>query len=404
MADERLLVSPYIAADSSDQSGSTVVHTLTGARFQLTNEALQILRAFDVPRSAAEVAAQLGIDRPDDAAWHDAVASLQANRLLIVNGTQESEEVTATRQALALQLQPPPFAFCGAPIAALDAIPSGSIAIAGIPLDSGTSGHAGARLAPDRIREISRRFVSYETDIVTGTFKGVYDSSEDCLLLRGKQLVDVGNVSIHLHEPVEETFRRCRDVARSIFRRGAIGLFLGGDHSISYPLIAAARETYEDLLVIHFDAHTDRATWLADTAHHHGNVMTRVLEELDVRIAQFGVRGFAGTPAVHDRCRTTTARRIATHLPEVLHELPSDRDCYISLDVDVLDPTFAPATGTPVPFGMHPDTVLELLSAIARRNRIRGIDVVEYSPPYDRDDCTGSLIFHLLMPLLHAVT
>jgi agmatinase len=80
--------------------------------------------------------------------------------------------------------------------------------------------------------------------------------------------------------------------------------------------------------------------------------------------------------------------------------LPKGKKCYISIDVDALDPSYAPDTGTPVPMGMHPRQMLSVLKQVAEHNYVIGIDLVELCPDQDRGDITSSLMFHMLMSLL----
>jgi agmatinase len=146
--------------------------------------------------------------------------------------------------------------------------------------------------------------------------------------------------------------------------------------------------------------------WEVGSEHHHGNVMRRVLHENpSTHLLQFGVRGFAGAPLSEERCQTITQTNIEEELEHVLAtRIPKGKKCYISFDVDVLDPSFAPGTGTPVPLGMTPQVLLKLLRAVIEHNQIVGMDVVELSPVLDRDDMTTSLVFHVLMKVLHWVT
>ena len=183
-------------------------------------------------------------------------------------------------------------------------------------------------------------------------------------------------------------------------------IFLGGDHSISAPIIQACKEVYEDLVVIHFDAHTDLAPWNYLENHHHGNVMSRVLQENPgIEIYQFGIRGFAGASLNKSQCHQVGQREInAYQLHRVSQLVPKGQICYISLDVDVLDPSFAPGTGTPVPMGMSPPVLLSLLESIAVRNNIVGIDIVELCPALDRNDMTSNLVLHILMCFLGKVS
>jgi agmatinase len=201
-------------------------------------------------------------------------------------------------------------------------------------------------------------------------------------------------------------YERCYRGALLSHQSGTTPVFIGGDHSISAPLIRACTEVHGEVVIIHLDAHTDMGEWEVGSEHHHGNVMRRVLHENPAtQLLQFGVRGFAGAPLGEERCQTITQATIEEEFAHVLAtRLPKGKKCYISFDVDVLDPSFAPGTGTPVPLGMTPQVLLKLLRSVIEHNQIVGMDVVELSPALDRDDMTTSLVFHILMKVLHWVT
>ncbi|HET8575407.1 MAG TPA: arginase family protein [Candidatus Paceibacterota bacterium] len=129
--------------------------------------------------------------------------------------------------------------------------------------------------------------------------------------------------------------------------------------------------------------------------------MTRVLKEnSNIRILQIGIRGFSGCLSENGLVEVITQGMLHQNFEDVLKsKIPSGSKCYISLDVDVLDPVFAPGTGTPVPMGMHPRQLLQILEMVAKNNKIIGIDLVEVCPDQDRDT-TADLVFHILMCLL----
>jgi len=292
--------------------------------------------------------------------------------------------------------------FAHSPNMSVTEVESGTIVIAGIGCDHATTGQPGARHGPDRLREISTRFIAYDRDIFTLNNRGWYNAEIGKVILKGVPFVDIGNVAHHLPEDPHEFYDRCYKAALAIYTKKAFPVFIGGDHSISAPLIRACGEVHDKLTLIHFDAHTDLGEWDSSMTHHHGNVMSRVLHENpDLEIHQFGIRGFAGIPSSSSRCHVSRQREIDIDLNKVLStRIPRGRKCYISIDVDVLDPSIAPGTGTPVPMGMMPSTLLCLLEAVARQNQVVGIDIVELSPCLDRNDITTSLVFHVLMCIL----
>lgn len=402
---QTFVLSKHLSLESmdADTDDRVIVNTLTGQRLRMTDESMKILDAFQAPRTVAGAARCLGVSGRGSRQLHDALSPLIEASFLVNASDVVVDEQRALRSIINSDcFVRPTITFAHCPAARVTEIEDETVVIAGIGSDQATTGHPGTRYGPERLREVSARFITYERDIFTLANRGWYSADFGRTIFAGIPFVDVGNVVNHLSENPHGFYERCFEAALSIHRRQAFSVFIGGDHSISAPLVRACREVHEDLILIHFDAHTDLAEWDPSTNHHHGNVMTRVLHENPgLEIHQFGIRGFAGVPSRDDRCHVVRQREIDADLDGVIaRQIPHGRTCYISFDVDVLDPSVAPGTGTPVPMGMMPDTAFRLLEAIARDNHIVGIDIVELCPSLDCDDMTSSLVFHLLMYIL----
>lgn len=404
--DDVLTVSTHLSLESLDVNTDdrVIVNTLTGQRLRMTQESMKLLEVFRTPCTLSDVAKSLSISGHDEVEILRSIVSPLIDACFLV---RESDAVRNEQQSLRTIIDTdcfvrPRITFAHCPSMRVAEVEEGTIVIAGIGIDQATTGHPGTRFGAERLREVSTRFITYDRDIFTLANRGWYLADVGKTILEGVRLADVGNVVHQLSEDAQGLYQRCYRATLSIHQRKALPVFIGGDHSISAPLILACREVYEDITLIHIDAHTDLGEWDASVTHHHGNVMSRVLHEnpkLEVR--QFGIRGFAGTPHSGGRCQTASQIQIDSDLDEVIvRYIPQGRKCYVSLDVDVLDPSVAPGTGTPVPMGMMPRTLLRLLRAVATQNRIVGIDVVELCPSLDRDDMTTSLVFHMLMHLL----
>ena len=403
---EILTLSRHLSLESLDTSTGirVIINTLTGQRLQMTCESMKILDAFQVPRTLTGAARYLGVSGRGSHLQFQSLVSPLMDALFLINASG----VTAHEQRhLRIIINSDSFVrpktlFAHCPSMNIMKVERGTIVIAGIGSDRATTGHPGARHGPERLREVSTRFITYNRDIFTLTNRGWYSTDMGKIILEGIPFADVGNVINHLSEDPHEFYERCYRSALAIHDRKAFPVFIGGDHSISAPLIRACKKVYENLTLIHLDAHTDLGEWDSSTTHHHGNVMSRVLHENPgLEIYQLGIRGFAGAPSNNNRCNVICQREIDADLDKVLStRIPQGRTCYISLDVDVLDPSFAPGTGTPVPMGMTPSAMLRLLEAIARQNHIVGIDIMELCPSLDRNDMTTNLVFHLLMCLL----
>lgn len=403
---EAFVLSKHLSLESMDVGTGTrvVVNTLTGQRLQMTSESMKILDAFQEPRTLSSAARHLGIGgRGSHRQFQTLMAPLLDASFIINASNVAASEQGKLRTIIDTDaFVHPKMTFAHCPSVNVKEIEDGAIVIAGIGSDQATTGNPGARRGPEKLREVSTRFITYDRDIFTLANRGWYTADMGKVILEGIPFADVGNVVGHLSEDPRAFYERCHQAALSIHRRKALPVFIGGDHSISAPLIRACGEVHEELTLFHFDAHTDLAEWDSTVSHHHGNVMSRALHENSgLEIHQFGIRGFAGAPSHSDRCHVVRQREIDADLDDIMKQrIPHGRTCYISFDVDVLDPSVAPGTGTPVPMGMMPDTMLRLLEAIARQNHIVGIDVVELCPSLDRGDMTTNLVFHILMCLL----
>lgn len=402
---QTLILSKHLSLESVDvdTGDRVIVNTLTGQRLCITDESMKILDAFRTPRTVASATRYLGVRGRGSRQFRDALSPLIEASFLVDASDVVVDEQRALRSIINSDcFVLPTITFAHCPAVRVTEIEEKTIVVVGIGSDQATTGHPGTRYGPERLREVSTRFITYERDIFTLANRGWYSADFGRIVLEGIPFADVGNVVNHLSEDPHGFYERCYQAALSLHRKKTFPVFIGGDHSVSAPLIRACREVYEDLTLIHFDAHTDLAEWDSSASHHHGNVMTRVLHENPgLEIRQFGIRGFAGVPSHNERCHVVRQREIDADLDNVISQrIPRGRTCYISFDVDVLDPSVAPGTGTPVPMGMMPDTALRLLKAIARGNHIVGVDIVELRPSLDQNDMTTSLVFHLLMCLL----
>jgi agmatinase len=258
------------------------------------------------------------------------------------------------------------------------------VVIFGAPMDGTVTFRPGARLAPGRIRELS---VAIET----------YSPYQD-LDLERLPVADLGDLLLPLADAAS-ALKLIRETADEIYSQGKIPAALGGEHLISLPLIEAAFKKHPDLCVLHLDAHTDlRDTWEGEKLSH-STVMRRVVETVGAgRLWQLGVRSGTGAEFAY-------ARQVGHMLAYAEGELASlvevlnDRPVYLSLDIDVLDPAYAPGTGTPEAGGFSSKELLRFISTIVPRLNICGFDLVEVAPNYDEAERTCILAATLLREL-----
>lgn len=260
------------------------------------------------------------------------------------------------------------------------------VALLGFPSDEGTGWLPGARLGPRRLRELSMRFTG---GAPTG-HAGFWDIDLGRRFLdyevEHRRIVDCGDVDVIYTRP-DETWDNATGTVRTILGRGAMPVVLGGDHAISFPIVRAFSEP---LTVVHFDAHVDYQPFVHGVVHSHGNPMRMItsLEHVD-RIVQVGIRSFRtheedAADSVRDGNQIITARDLRRQGPGGLASLlPEDRAVYVSIDVDVLDPSIAPGTSAPEPSGLLYDELRDALVAIAERCHVVGFDFVEVNPMLD---------------------
>jgi agmatinase len=183
----------------------------------------------------------------------------------------------------------------------------------------------------------------------------------------------------------EAALARIRDSARSVLASGRFLLSLGGEHTITAPLVEAARSVHGPLTVLQVDAHTDLRDVYTGTRRSHGCVMRRVLDQ-GTPVVAVGIRSFSREE--YDLIR---ARRLPVFLARDLAAAPDDAwmDCvlealgpevYLTVDIDGLDPAVAPGTGTPEPGGLGWYPLLRLLRRVAARRRLVAADIVEVAP------------------------
>jgi len=181
----------------------------------------------------------------------------------------------------------------------------------------------------------------------------------------------------------QEQMRRVRQAADSVFRQGKFLLALGGEHSITAPLVAAAIKAHGPLSVLQIDAHADLRDSYSGTPHSHASVMRRVLEMTD-RIAQVGIRNFSLEE--YEQC----PRQVANFMtPARIRSEPDWIDkvldllgpkVYLTVDIDGFDPAYAPGTGTPEPGGLSWHQVTGLLRRLCLKRQVVGADIVEVRP------------------------
>ena len=237
----------------------------------------------------------------------------------------------------------------------------------GAPFDSTTSFRPGTRFGPKAMRSESFGIETY--------------SPYQDLDLEDYAVCDLGDLELPFGNSVK-TLEQVEDTAAQIMKDGKLPLMLGGEHLLSLGTIRAAHKQHPDLCVLHFDAHTDLREQYLDETLSHATVMRRVWDLLgDGRIYQFGIRSGEQAEFRWAKEHTCLQKFNFDHLEEAISDLKG-RPVYFSIDLDVLDPSVFPGTGTPEAGGV---TFLQLLDAIVLAGELRvvGMDLMELCPVYD---------------------
>jgi agmatinase len=253
---------------------------------------------------------------------------------------------------------------------------AGALCVVGAPTDHGNVISRGAARGPAAIRRAS-------LNLAAPPLQGV----------------DMGDID-RSDSPDPETFMdRVADVTHGISERGLCPLLLGGDHSITYAPVSMLQRS-RDLCLIWFDAHTDFSPWSGQSFHNHKQVLRRI-SKLDgvSRIVQIGYRGITGDDernlGAKSAVVTTSCARLLDE-QALLALVPRDLPCYISIDIDVVDPFWAPGTSAPVPDGLLPQQVKTMLQTLVRHREIVGADLVEVNPALDREAATSLVAADLI--------
>jgi agmatinase len=291
--------------------------------------------------------------------------------------------------------------FLGAPLR-LDALQRDDlseldVALMGVPLDLGVTNRPGARFGPRAVRAVER----------IGPYHHVHRLSP----LSAVNAADIGDVPFRSRYSLDDSIEDIEANFARIAAAGVTPLAVGGDHSITFPILKALGAG-QPVGLVHVDAHCDTGPPFEGAKFHHGGpfrnaVLAGVLDP--DRTIQIGIRGGAeylwefsyvsGMTVIH---ADELSRLGIAKVVKKIHEVVGDGPAYISFDIDSLDPAFAPGTGTPEIGGLSTREALELLRGCAGLDLIGG-DVVEVAPQYDATTNTAQAAAQMLFEILAVV-
>jgi agmatinase len=279
----------------------------------------------------------------------------------------------------------------------IDEVSDVDVAIVGVPFDAGVSYRPGARFGPAHVRESSRLLRPY-------------NPAADVEPFATQQVVDAGDIAVNPFD-IETAISQIEAGARDLLERADRLVTIGGDHTIALPLLRAVAAKHGPVAVVHFDAHLDTWDTYFGAAYTHGTPFRRASEEGLVDRSgclHVGTRGplYARQDLVDDQelgFQIVPSVEIddlgARGIVERIRERVGERPVYVSVDIDVLDPAFAPGTGTPEAGGLTSRELLAVIRSFSGLNLV-GADVVEVAPAYDHAEITGIAAAHVGFELL----
>jgi agmatinase len=282
----------------------------------------------------------------------------------------------------------------------IDEVSDVDVAVVGVPFDSGVSYRPGARFGPAHVRESSRLLRPY-------------NPAQDIEPFGRQQVVDAGDIAVNPFD-IGEAIKAIEGGARELLERSGRLLTIGGDHTIALPLLRALHAVHGPVAVVHFDAHLDTWDTYFGADYTHGTPFRRAAEEglLDRSgCLHVGIRGplYSAADLVQDAelgFQVVHSREVddlgIRGVIERLRTRVEERPVYVSVDIDVLDPAFAPGTGTPEAGGLTSRELLAILRSFAGLNLV-GADLVEVAPVYDHAEITGIAASHVTYELVSAM-
>lgn len=271
------------------------------------------------------------------------------------------------------------------------------VGIVGVPLDIGASNRSGTRFGPRSVRNESVLVRPY----------GMYTKAAP---FDSFQVADIGDTAINTFN-LADSIKIIEAHYDSIMGKDIKPVTVGGDHTISLPILRALYKKHGTMALVHIDAHADINDTMFGEKECHGTIFRRAIEEglVDPKMVQIGQRatGYSSQDfqwAIDQGVRVVQAeecwlKSLTPLMAEIRELIGEDMPTYLTFDIDGIDPSFAPGTGTPEPAGLTSPQALEIIRGMYGTNLI-GADLVEVSPPYDISGNTSLLAANLIFEML----
>ena len=271
----------------------------------------------------------------------------------------------------------------------------------GIPYDVGNSWRPGTRFGPREIRNYSTRYSGWGGS----QQKGYWDINQNKRFLEDISMSDCGDVDVAYYD-IERNRKIITQTVKKILKAGTFPVVIGGDHSITYPCICAF-EDFKSLDIIQIDAHLDWIDEVDGIRYANGSPMRRSMElDFTNKMVQLGIRCIRSREIDYNFAKSQGSQIFTRQdirqkgVEEIVEKLFPLGNVYVSIDIDGLDPSIAPGTGSPTVDGLLYYEVINLLKGITKKSNVVGFDIVEVNPMVDLSGQTCLLATTLILEFL----
>ena len=271
----------------------------------------------------------------------------------------------------------------------------------GIPYDVGNSWRPGTRFGPREIRNYSTRYSGWGGS----QQKGYWDINQNKRFLEDISMSDCGDVDVAYYD-IKRNRKIITQTVKKILKAGTFPVVIGGDHSITYPCICAF-EDFKSLDIIQIDAHLDWIDEVDGIRYANGSPMRRSMElDFTNKMVQLGIRCIRSRESDYHFAKSQGSQIFTRQdirqkgVDEIVEKLPPLGNVYVSIDIDGLDPSIAPGTGSPTVDGLLYYEVINLLKGITKKSNVVGFDIVEVNPMVDLSGQTCLLATTLILEFL----
>jgi len=397
-----LVRSSFLSIRKEEDNAYKIAHVISGRQFRVDHSTIEVLDYFKQPQNLSDIEC--------DDNFRLSLEQLVTGGLLVDVGKRMEET---------FQVQNPEPAFFGfQPYKAETDDQTQRIVMVGVPFGGGNSVSSKASRFPYALR----RFAQMRNLNLKPTAQVNYKSLGNGghvhhlpQLIQNAFVRDGGDAFIHHFEASKQVYDKIRYIFQQIVRKQHIPFAIGGDHSISLPVIQSVAEVHDNIHILHFDAHTDTYSSpyepILDQAgsHHHGNFLSKCLRMEQVqKVTHFGIRGlnnaFIQEESSKQKIYWADELKNLLRSDETDFALPDDQNYYLSFNIDVLDPSVAPGTATPLPNGLSFEEVMLLFQKLKlHEKRIVGLDFVEVNVSRDVYDLTIGIATQIILNMLNSV-